>query len=76
MSTIHPKSKGDQNALETLKMTEVPLNPKNDQKYTLRLKKWPKYPRKRKKWQNTPYAVKTFTHIHPKPKTWPKCPGN
>ena len=39
MSTIHPKPKGKQNTLETLKGTKVPLNPKNDQKYTQRLKK-------------------------------------
>ena len=44
MSTIHPKPKGKQNTLETLKGTKVPLNPKNDQKYTQRLKNDPNTP--------------------------------
>ena len=44
MSTIHPKPKGDQNTLETLKMTKVPLNPKNDQKYTLKTTKMTEIP--------------------------------
>ena len=67
MTNIHHKPKSDQNTLETKKKkkqknNQSTLEPKNDQKYHLSLRKWPQYPQKQKT-TKYPLSIQMFyTH--------------